>query len=66
MLTAGISEWYSGKEWPCTEMRRIGRIWKKRGQKQSRDMKQGGMSVHNSGFIPSCEFLAEVSQKQNV
>lgn len=61
MLTAGIR-----KEWPCTEMGRTRRIWKKKGQKQSRDMKQGGVSVHTSGFIPSCESLVEVSQKQNV
>lgn len=42
-----------------------GRAGKKRGQKQSRDKKQGGVSVHNSGFIASCEFLVEAFQKQN-
>lgn len=47
-------------------MGRTGRIWKKRGQKQSRDMKQGGVIVHNSGFIPSREFLVEVFQRQKI
>lgn len=46
-------------------MGRTGRMWKKRGQEQSKDMKQGAVSVHNSGFLPSCEFLVEVFQKQN-